>query len=152
MSAAFVEHLEWASRVVSGWPAWKRTVLGGGGFPERGNIMGLREDILQYEDHGRRCVDVPEWGTQVYVRTITALERDVYDQSLLKREGGVNLEGVRARLVALCAVDKDGEQLFRQDDWRWLNGKSARAVDRIFTVALEVNGMREEDVAQAEKN
>lgn len=25
----FQEHLEWASRVVAGWPAWKRNVLGG---------------------------------------------------------------------------------------------------------------------------
>ena len=57
-----------------------------------------------------------------------------------------NMENVRARLCLLCLVDENGDRLFQEEDTFPLGGKSAAALDRIFTVAQRLNGLRDQDV------
>jgi hypothetical protein len=49
-------------------------------------------------------------------------------------------------------VDENGERLFQEEDTFPLGGKSAAALDRIFTVAQRLNGLRDEDVEELAKN
>lgn len=110
----------------------------------------LAQDDLKYED-----VQIPEWGgAWVRVRTLQANERDRFEASTVQRNGKkvtTNLDNIRARLCLLCMVDENGERLFQEEDTFPLGGKSAAALDRIFTVAQRLNGLRDEDVEELAK-
>ena len=92
--------------------------------------MLTREQILQSDDLPRETVQVPEWGGEVQVRTMTGTDRDAFEASLIGKEG--RLENVRARLVSLTLCDETGSRLFSDGDISALGGKSAKALDRVF--------------------
>ena len=107
----------------------------------------LAQDDLKTED-----VQIPEWGNAwVRVRTLNASERDHFEASTVQRNGKkvtTNLENIRARLCLLCLIDEEGNRLFDEGDTFPLGGKSASALDRIFTVAQKLNGLRDSDVEE----
>lgn len=117
-------------------------------FLNKAEILAI--DDLKFED-----VQIPEWGgAWVRVRTLQANERDRFEASTVQRNGKkvtTNLDNIRARLCLLCMVDEDGERLFQEEDTFPLGGKSAAALDRIFTVAQRLNGLRDEDVEELAK-
>ena len=118
-------------------------------FLNKAEILAI--DDLKYED-----IQVPEWGgAWVRVRTLQANERDSFEASTVVRNGKhitTNLSNIRARLCLLCIVDENGERLFQEEDTFPLGAKSAAALDRIFTVAQRLNGLRDEDVEELAKN
>ncbi len=112
-----------------------------------------RAEILAQDDLKTRDLQVPEWGNAwVRVRTMNASERDAFEASTVVRKGKsvtTNLSNIRARLCLLCLVDPDtGERLFAEEDTFPLGGKSAAALDRIFTAAQELNGLRDTDIEE----
>ena len=116
-----------------------------------------RAAILAQDDLRTEDIQVPEWGNAwVRVRSLNASERDHFEASTVQRNGKrvtTNLENIRARLCLLCLVDPEtGERLFQDEDTYPLGGKSAAALDRIFTVAQRLNGLRDEDVDELAKN
>lgn len=115
-------------------------------FLTRDQIRTL--DDRQYED-----VDVPEWGGQVKVRSLTGRERDAFERTLIneKKNGQreSNLENFRARLAILAVVDADTKELmFTDRDAKWLGDKSAGALQRIVEVANRLSGLTPEDVEE----
>jgi hypothetical protein len=118
-----------------------------------------KEAILAADDLPREIVSVPEWGGQVYVRTMTGTDRDAFEASLINRESGESgtsskdqrMHNVRARLVSLTLCSESGERMFQDGDIDALGRKSARALDRVFAVAQRLNGIGT-DEAQAAKN
>ena len=113
-----------------------------------------KSEILAAQDLATEEVEVPEWGGTVTVRTFTGDVRDSFEQSLLGPDGKPrsSLAGVRARLVALTVVDEKGERLFTDDEVTALGAKSAKALDRVFTVAQRMNGLTKADVDALAKN
>ena len=110
-----------------------------------------KADILAKDDLVTEDLFVPEWDAWVKVRTLNASERDHFEAGTVQRNGKkttTNLENIRARLCLLCLVGEDGERLFAEEDTYPLGGKSAAALDRIFTVAQRLNGLRDEDVTE----
>jgi hypothetical protein len=112
----------------------------------------LAQDDLKYED-----IEIPEWGgAWVRVRALSAYQRDRFEADTVTRKGKnvtTNLENIRARLCLLCLIDPEtNEQLFQEEDTFPLGGKSAAALDRIFTVAQRLNGLREADVEELAAN
>ena len=77
------------------------------------NIL-TKEAILAADDLPRETVLVPEWGGDVYVRTMSGTDRDAFESSLIARDGAKEgrMENVRARLVAVDPVRCDGEPTF----------------------------------------
>lgn len=49
-ASEFAEHLEWASKIVAGWPDWKRSVLGG---------LGTETDFLSAQEAPQPSPAVP---------------------------------------------------------------------------------------------
>ncbi len=114
-----------------------------------------REDILQAQDLTSEDVDVPEWGGVVRVRTLTGAERDAFESSVARKQGKnvvMNYKNIRAKLVALTVIDGEGNRLFSDEDARALGRKSAEALDRVFSVAQRLSGIRDEDVEELAKN
>ena len=90
-------------------------------------------------------------GRTVLVRGLTGRERDEFEASVhgaLAGEMVQDLANVRAKLVARCVVDEDGERLFTDADVAALGEKSGAAIDRVFTVASRLSGLRDEDVKE----
>lgn len=111
-----------------------------------------RNEILTAADLTLEAVEVPEWGGRVYVRPLTAGERDAFDASIYVVEGGtvrVRFEQRRARLAAWTLVTSDGQRLFSDADVDVLAGKSAAALERVYLVALRLNGMAPESAEHA---
>ncbi len=112
------------------------------------NILS-KDAILAADDLPRETVNVPEWGGEVLVRTMSGTDRDAFEASLLEKDG--RMENVRARLVALTLCDLQGDRLFNDSEIAALGRKSARALDRVFSVAQRLNGIGVEQVDAAKK-
>lgn len=109
-----------------------------------------KADILGANDMTREEVNVPEWGGSVFVRRMTADERDVFEFKMLgENKTG---KGLRAAYVGLALVDEQGKRLFSDEEIPMLGAKFAGAVDRIFEKVSEINKISADDIAKLEKN
>jgi len=114
-----------------------------------------RDDILKAEDLSTEEVDVPEWGGTVLVRGMSGRERDEFEVSMTVRHGKQMVQdfaNTRAKIVARCVVDEDGQRLFTDADVAVLGEKSGAAIDRIFGVASRLSGLGAEDVEELAEN
>lgn len=115
-----------------------------------------KEDILNAQDSHVEPLEVPEWGGHVLVKALSGAERDSFEASISGSKTGkqrkVNLENLRARLVALCLVDDKGKRLFTTADVHALGQKSAIALERVFEKATELAGMGNTDIEDMTAN
>lgn len=109
-----------------------------------------KADILKADDMQREPVEVPEWGGTVYVRRLTADERDIFEFNMIKTQ--TTGKGLRASYVGLALVDETGQRLFEDEEIPILGTKFAGAVDRIFEVVARINKITEQDIKDLEKN
>lgn len=113
-----------------------------------------KDQILGADDLPSEDVDmsdIPGWDGEVRIRALTGAERDRFETSLVTQNGKSmkrNLQNMRARLVALCVVDSDGERVLTDADAAKLGGKSAAALDRLFDVAQRLSGLSNADVTE----
>lgn len=114
-----------------------------------------RDAILAAPDLPLEVVEVPEWGGSILVRGMTGTERDAFERESIARKGKsveVNLENLRARLLARTIVDDNGSRLFTDSDIALLGSKSAAALDRVFAAAQRLSGIGQDDVEDLSKN
>lgn len=117
--------------------------------------MLSRDDILGADDLARELVAVPEWGGDLYVRCLTGAERDRFEAEMLADEEDDQRKrffNLRARLVVLAVCDEHNLPLFMLNDVEALGRKSAKVLDRLFSVAQRLSGMTREDVEALTKN
>lgn len=119
------------------------------GSPTPDKELG-KADILESDDVRIDKVRVPEWGGYVYVRSLSGVERDRFEesQSQVDKKGNrtFRVENFRARLCALCICNAKGELLFVPADIHRLALKSAAALSRVFDRATEISGFTKEDI------
>ena len=112
----------------------------------------LRDQILNIPDIQTEEVVVPEWGgLTVWVRGMSAAERDAFEADLLQGKGkntSVNYRNMRAKLLVRCVVDAEGNRIFNPDDVGRLGQKSAKALTRRYNIATELSGVSDEDVEE----
>ena len=120
---------------------------------ESGAALGSRsltkEQIISADDCEKEKVEVPEWGGFVWVYALTARERDEFEETTIEGRGKKtkrNLKNLRARLCARCIRNENGKRLFKGDEILKLGEKSAKALERVFSVAQRLCGMTDEDV------
>ena len=110
----------------------------------------LKASALKTEE-----VKVPEWADPdtgadtVLVRELRGRERDEWEASLAVQRGRQmvpDVANMRAKLVARCVVDPDGEPVFSQQDVNALGELSAAALDRVFEVASRLSGLNADAV------
>lgn len=117
--------------------------------------MLSREQILKADDLRYEVVSVPEWGGEVRVRSLTGAERDEFESSLFETKGADvkrNMGNMRAKLLALCIVGSNNERVFSSKDIESLGNKSAKALDRVFTIAQRLNGIGAQEIDELTKN
>jgi hypothetical protein len=108
----------------------------------------LRAKILEANDRPNKALPIPEWGCTVYIRTMSAGERDRYEAAHLANP----YVDARARLAAETVCDELGVKLFSAEDVAALSQKSCKALDRIFAVAMAQNGVTKADIDELKKN
>lgn len=115
-----------------------------------------RDEILKADDIKTEDVAVPEWGGAVRVRTLSGVERDEFEQTMLKARGpdtDANVRNIRARLVCASMIDEEGKQLFPAiNDVERLGEKSAKALSRVYDAASKLSGLTADDVEDLAKN
>jgi len=114
-----------------------------------------RNEILSAADLIYEDIDVPEWGGLVRICSLSGADRDAWEMSLMKHPGEskeVDLQNMRARLVAKSVVDETGKRIFSDTDVIGLGKKSARALMRVFDAAVKLNAVSEADIEEIEKN
>lgn len=110
-----------------------------------------KQEIFDADDRETREVEVPEWGGEVLVRSLSGKERDEFEVAIANvksKKGEQNLENVRARLVSMCIVDERGTRLFSDRDITTLGNKSVKALQRVYNVCQEMNALSDEDVEE----
>jgi hypothetical protein len=110
--------------------------------------MNLRDQILAAEDRKIVSVDVPEWGITVHVRTMSASERDRFEEVQIRQKW----QDLRARLAVATLCTEEGELIFSEPDVAEVASKNGHALDRIFAVSSKLNHLTAEDVAELKKN
>ena len=113
-----------------------------------------REAIFKCDDMVTKELYIPEWDITVYVRSVTAAERDELEGRFLDQREDKKKKALRFRSMwaIACTVDKDGNRIFKDGDVDTLGNKSGKAVGRIFNMAQELSGMTDKDVEELEKN
>ena len=113
-----------------------------------------KEQILKANDLPIREVDVPEWNGSVRMQTLSGKDRDSFEDTIQKRKTGqlIELKGLKVMLLSLTVIDEAGALMFSEADLVKLNEKSSKAINNLFEVATEMNGIGEEAVEELRKN
>ncbi len=112
------------------------------------------DEILNADDIKVELVDMPEWGGEVYVRTISGSSRDRFEATVTQngQKGNSHLHDIRARFCSIVLSDEKGKQLFDAMNIQALSAKSADALQRVMDAGLALNGMDPDGIEKAEKN
>lgn len=116
-----------------------------------------KDEILAAKDLKVVEVDVPEWNGTVRVSEITAADRLVLQAQVLDDNGKPKKSSELNRLltIGLCAlaiVDENGDKLFTVEDIEAFGKKCGTAIDRIFSVADDLNGVSATVAGKIKKN
>ena len=90
--------------------------------------MVTRESILAANDGELKKISVPEWGGDVFIRSMSSRQRDKFEMQVQSKD----FENMRARLVCAMARNEKGELLFKESDAAALGEKSVKPIQRVF--------------------
>lgn len=93
-------------------------------------------------------VDLPALGGRVFVRELTAGERDRFETEHARSQNS----DFRAKLMAACVCDESGKRLFTDADAKKLANLPASHVEGLVRKIIEVNALSDQDVEDLEKN
>lgn len=115
-----------------------------------------REEILGLADREIREVAVPQWNGTVYLRSLSAGEREMWEAGELEIQKNASefqrRVHQRARLLALCLCDAAGNQIFGATDVLALSGRNDLAIDSLAEIAMRMNGIGQKAADEAAKS
>ena len=102
-------------------------------------------------------------GQDVYIRRLSALERDTFETQWLEYKPANSMIGIRPFYVAWCLCDSDGKPEFDPgldakvskeflEAVAKVSSLPAKVVQPVFAKASEVNALSSGDVGELEKN
>lgn len=112
-----------------------------------------RDQLLEAAKHARIERDrllVPELGGEIYVRGMSGIERDKFEEGLRirrgKRAGQSDLRNFRAQLAVRVIVDENGQRLLTDLDADIFGRLPAGVLDRIISRCTELSGKAQEEI------
>ena len=113
--------------------------------------MLSRDQILQADDLPVLQVPCPEWGGDVFVRTLDATERENIAAKYGNEDGKIG-ENFLGRFCAIVICDEQGRRIFNDEDAAALGKKNPEVLMRIMEAAQRHNKMSDEAVEELAKN
>lgn len=113
-------------------------------YATRDTIFGSQDLVIEE-------LFIPEWNSTVRIRSLTAMERDEFEHSMLDQRGRrtkIDAHNIRAKLAVLCLVDGNGARLFKNEEYLQLGLKNASALSRIYNKSQELSGVTDEDIEE----
>lgn len=98
--------------------------------------------ILSAGDFKLEKVAVPEWGGDVYIKTISGLERDTFEEGYQEQR----MKNFRSRFLVLTLCDSDGSRLFTDAEVDEIGKKSSLVLNRLFDKAWALNAFTNEAI------
>lgn len=98
--------------------------------------------ILSAGDVKLDKVNVPEWGGDVFIKTITGLDRDRFEDGYSEQK----MKNFRSRFLVLTLCDEKGERLFTDSEVEELGKKSSLVINRLFEKAWSLNAFTNEAI------
>lgn len=95
-------------------------------------------------------LDIPNIG-RIGVKSLSIEEKEAYEEALPKKEEA-GFMTIRGPLVKACAVDEAGNEFFKEVALEQVRKLPSWLIEPLFRKAMDINGMRENAVEQAEKN
>lgn len=120
-----------------------------------------RADIEAAKAAARRTetIEIPEWGGAVIIRVMSGAERDAYEAEIVGNRAGkdrrLNLQNLRAKLVARCLVDETGAPMYdfrNSSDIGALGDMDAAGLNRVFEACQRLNGLTDDDIEELTGN
>lgn len=115
-------------------------------------IQSLEEFQSTYSMDPVEVEVAPDKGDpfSVYLKPLSATDRDRFEASIIGVKGKNNLENLRARLVEKCWVNAEGQPIGTAEQ---IGKQRADIVSAIFDKVRELNGMdKDVDKVDEEKN
>lgn len=110
-----------------------------------------KDEFFKTGELQKEEVEIPEG--KVIVRELTAEERSIIEESVFdEKDKKVSIKRYKCRVVAFSVVDKEGKNLFTEEDIEALQKKSAVTIEKIYRVCARLSKMRAEDIKELEKN
>jgi len=115
--------------------------------------VSLRDQILAAQDRDSKIIDVPEWGVEVEVRSMSAGARiqlisDAYDADT----GKTDVVKIYPVIIVSCLHDpKTGQPIFTMDDKEEVMNKSAAVIERLAQEAMGMSAMGDNSLTEAGK-
>ena len=112
--------------------------------------MLTRDDLLSPAALKRKRVKLRRG--EVFVREMTGAERENYFNELLSGSDEIKMvPGVQARLVCMCTVDENMNQVFNDDDTDAINrAMSGAMIQEIVLAILALSAVTETDAEDIE--
>lgn len=116
-----------------------------------------KDQIFASVDLKLEKVDVPEWGGEVFVRSMTGKERDKFESSNMVKDRKSNtydlrMENLRARLVVLTVCDETGKRIFDDGEAELIGARNASVLARLYDVGARLSGITKADIEEIAKN
>jgi hypothetical protein len=124
-----------------------------------GNLLN-RSQLLEKEELQIEKVEFED-GNFICVRQMTGHERDLFEQSLIRKikdaKGKITYEqstdDFRAKLAVVTVCNEKGESILLPGDFPLLSkNMSAKKLEKIINIAQELNAITEEDKENILKN
>lgn len=119
----------------------------------------LRDTILKSQDLKREPIELAKWwpeldGVKVFVQSMSAADRSRYEASMdFDPMGNArDRHNIQSKLAVRVLVDEDGNRIFGDDDLEVLSEKHSAAIQHIFNVGAELNGLTAASLKEMEKN
>lgn len=87
---------------------------------------------------------VPEWGGDVYLKTISGLDRDRFEEGYAEQK----MKNFRSRFLVLTICDENGDRLFNDAEIEALSKKSSLVLNRLFEKAWSINAFTNEAITE----
>lgn len=113
--------------------------------------MLTKKEILSANDRSTIVMEVPEWGGEITLGSMSSQDRDRYEEILTSPKSD-KYDNIVAQFVAKSIMDENGDRVFEESDIIALGKKSGKVMLRVFMEARKLNDLTEEDVQEKAKN
>jgi hypothetical protein len=104
--------------------------------------------ILAADDVKVEKVNVPEWGGDVFIKTLSGTDRDAFEDAYSREK----MKNFRARFLVLTLCDDKGGRLFTDSEIEEVGRKSSIVINRLFDKAWSFNAFTPAEVEELGKD